>query len=69
MRRKGATRTQLSTPCSLAAIIAGAGRAGMTPKIALALENKPRIPVVWIHGLNAPVTELYPFLAPSSQST
>ncbi len=23
----------------------------MTPKIAWALENKPRIPVVWIHGL------------------
>lgn len=36
--------------CSLAATSLGLG-AGMAPKIARALENKPRIPVVWIHGL------------------
>ncbi|EEN7309557.1 hydrogenase 1 small subunit [Salmonella enterica] len=50
MRRKGVTRRSFLKFCSLAATSLGLG-AGMTPKIAWALENKPRIPVVWIHGL------------------
>lgn len=50
MRRKGVTRRSFLKFCSLAATSLGLG-AGMTPKIAWALENKPRIPVIWIHGL------------------
>jgi hydrogenase small subunit len=50
MRRKGVSRRSFLKYCSLAATSLGLG-AGMTPRIAWALENKPRIPVVWIHGL------------------
>ncbi|EKS5076043.1 hydrogenase small subunit [Escherichia coli] len=50
MRRQGVTRRSFLKSCSLAATSLGLG-AGMAPKIAWALENKPRIPVVWIHGL------------------
>lgn len=50
MRRQGVTRRSFLKYCSLAATSLGLG-AGMAPKIARALENKPRIPVVWIHGL------------------
>ena len=50
MRRQGVTRRSFLKYCSLAATSLGLG-AGMAPKIAWALENKPRIPVVWIHGL------------------
>lgn len=50
MRRQGVTRRSFLKYCSLAATSLGLG-AGMAPKIAQALENKPRIPVVWIHGL------------------
>lgn len=53
MRRQGVTRRSFLKYCSLAATSLGLG-AGMAPKIARALENKPRIPVVWIHGPNAP---------------
>ncbi|EER8289239.1 hydrogenase 1 small subunit [Escherichia coli] len=50
MRCQGVTRRSFLKYCSLAATSLGLG-AGMAPKIAWALENKPRIPVVWIHGL------------------
>ncbi|WP_411902505.1 twin-arginine translocation signal domain-containing protein, partial [Salmonella enterica] len=50
MRRKGVTRRSFLKFCRLAATSLGLG-AGMTPKIAGALENKPRIPVFRIHGL------------------
>ncbi|EYI75809.1 hydrogenase 1, small subunit [Salmonella enterica subsp. enterica serovar Heidelberg str. CVM24388] len=68
MRRKGVTRRSFLKFCSLAATSLGLG-AGMTPKIAWALENKPRIPVVWIHGLECTccTESFYPFLAPASQ--
>ena len=58
MRRQGVTRRSFLKYCSLAATSLGPG-AGMA-KIAQALENKPRIPVVWIHSLEcAPaVTDL-----------
>lgn len=45
MRRQGVTRRSFLKYCSLAATSLGLG-AGMAPKIAWALENKPRIPVV-----------------------
>ncbi|XPE24116.1 twin-arginine translocation signal domain-containing protein [Shigella sonnei] len=53
MRRQGVTRRSFLKDCSLAATSLGLG-AGMAPKIAWALENKPRIPAVRITVWNAP---------------
>ncbi len=50
MRRQGVTRRSFLKYCSLAATSLGSG-AGMAPKIAWALGNKPLFLVVWIHGL------------------
>ncbi len=50
MRRQGITRRSFLKFCSLTATSLGLGSA-FAPKIAHALENKPRTPVIWLHGL------------------
>jgi len=50
MRRQGVTRRSFLKFCSLTATSLGLGSA-FVPRIAYALETKPRIPVIWLHGL------------------
>ena len=50
MRRQGITRRSFLKYCSLTAAAMGLGPA-FAPRIADAMENKPRIPVLWLHGL------------------
>ena len=50
MRRQGITRRSFLKFCSLTAAAMGLGPS-FVPKIAYAMENKPRIPVLWLHGL------------------
>ena len=50
MRRQGITRRSFLKFCSLTASALGLGPA-FVPKIAEAMETKPRIPVLWLHGL------------------
>ncbi len=50
MRRQGITRRSFLKFCSLTAAAMGLSPA-MAPKIAHAMETKPRIPVLWLHGL------------------
>jgi len=50
MRRQGITRRSFMKYCSLTAAALGLGPA-FVPKIAHAMETKPRTPVIWVHGL------------------
>ena len=50
LRRQGITRRSFVKFCSLTATSLGLGSA-FAPKIAHALETKPRTPVLWLHGL------------------
>ena len=50
MRRQGITRRSFLKFCSLTAAALGLGPA-FAPQIAHAMETKPRIPVLWLHGL------------------
>lgn len=50
MRHQGVTRRSFLKFCSLTATSLGLSSA-FVPRIAYALENKPRIPVIWLHGL------------------
>ncbi len=50
MRRQGITRRSFLKFCSLTASALGLGPA-LAPRIAHAMETKPRIPVLWLHGL------------------
>jgi hydrogenase small subunit len=50
MRRQGITRRSFLKYCSLTAASLGLGPA-FVPKIAHAMEAKPRTPVLWLHGL------------------
>ncbi|MBA4707605.1 MULTISPECIES: hydrogenase small subunit [Aquitalea] len=50
MRRQGVTRRSFLKFCSLTATSLGLGSA-FVPRIAYALETKPRVPVIWLHGL------------------
>nr|CAA31869.1 hydrogenase small subunit preprotein (AA -45 to 313) [Rhodobacter capsulatus] len=50
MRRQGITRRSFMKFCSLTAAALGLGPS-FVPKIAEAMETKPRTPVVWVHGL------------------
>ncbi|QDG78708.1 hydrogenase small subunit [Labrenzia sp. PHM005] len=50
MRRQGITRRSFLKFCSLTAAALGLGPS-FAPKIAEAMETKPRIPVLWLHGL------------------
>ncbi len=50
MRRQGITRRSFLKYCSLTAAAMGLGPT-FAPKIAHAMETKPRIPVLWLHGL------------------
>jgi hydrogenase small subunit len=50
LRRQGITRRSFLKFCSLTATSLGLG-VGYADKIAHAMENKPRIPVLWLHGL------------------
>ncbi|MEQ3659275.1 MAG: hydrogenase small subunit [Glaciecola sp.] len=50
MRRQGITRRSFLKYCSLTATALGLGPA-FVPKIANAMETKPRLPVLWLHGL------------------
>jgi hydrogenase small subunit len=50
MRRQGITRRSFLKFCSLTAAALGLGPS-FAPKIAYAMESKPRIPVLWLHGL------------------
>jgi len=50
MRRQGITRRSFLKYCSLAAGALGLSPA-FAPQIAEAMETKPRIPVLWLHGL------------------
>ena len=50
MRSQGITRRSFMKYCSLTAAALGLGPA-FVPKIAHAMETKPRTPVIWVHGL------------------
>jgi len=50
MRAQGVTRRSFLKFCSLTATTLGLGSA-FVPRIAQALETKPRTPVIWLHGL------------------
>ncbi|MBI5132788.1 MAG: hydrogenase small subunit [Rhodopseudomonas palustris] len=50
IRRQGITRRSFIKFCSLTATSLGLGPIG-TSQIAQALETKPRVPVIWMHGL------------------
>ncbi len=50
MRRQGITRRSFLKYCSLTAAALGLGPS-FAPRIAEAMETKPRIPVLWLHGL------------------
>jgi Ni,Fe-hydrogenase I small subunit len=50
MRKQGITRRSFLKYCSLTAAALGLGPA-FVPKIAHAMETKPRIPILWLHGL------------------
>lgn len=50
LRRQGITRRSFLKFCSLTATSLGLGSAA-APRIAHALETKPRTPVIWLHGL------------------
>ncbi len=50
MRRQGITRRSFMKFCSLTAASLGLAP-GFAPKIAHAMETKPRTPVIWLHGL------------------
>ena len=50
MRRQGISRRNFLKFCSLTAASLGLGPS-FAPTIASAMENKPRIPVLWLHGL------------------
>jgi hydrogenase small subunit len=50
MRRQGITRRSFLKFCSLTATSLGLGSA-FVPRIAQAMENKPRTPVIWLEGL------------------
>jgi len=49
-RRQGVSRRSLVKYCSLTATSLGLGPA-FVPRIVQAMENKPRTPVLWLHGL------------------
>jgi hydrogenase small subunit len=50
MRRKGISRRSFMKYCSLTATSLGLAPS-FVPQIAHAMENKPRTPVIWLHGL------------------
>ncbi|SDH26976.1 hydrogenase small subunit [Roseospirillum parvum] len=50
MRRQGISRRGFLKFCALTSASLGLG-ASFAPRIAEALETKPRIPVIWLHGL------------------
>lgn len=50
MRRQGITQRSFTKFCSLTAASLGLGPV-FAPQIARAMEEKPRIPVLWLHGL------------------
>jgi hydrogenase small subunit len=50
LRRQGISRRSFVKFCSLTATSLGLG-SYFTPRIARALETKPRTPVIWMHGL------------------
>ncbi len=50
MRRQGITRRSFMKYCSLTATALGLGPA-FVPQIAHAMETKPRLPILWLHGL------------------
>ena len=50
LRRQGISRRSFLKFCSLTATSLGLGSAAV-PKIAEAMENKPRTPVIWLEGL------------------
>ena len=50
MRRQGISRRSFLKFCSLTAASLGLAPT-MAPKIAEAMETKPRTPVIWLHGL------------------
>ena len=50
MRRQGITRRSFIKYCSLTAAALGLGPE-FVPQIARAMETKPRLPVLWLHGL------------------
>jgi NiFe hydrogenase small subunit HydA len=50
IRRQGISRRSFLKFCSLTAASLGLGPS-FAPRIAHAMETKPRIPVLWLHGL------------------
>ena len=50
IRRQGVTRRSFTKFCSLTAASMGLGATGAAT-VARALETKPRVPVIWMHGL------------------
>jgi hydrogenase small subunit len=50
LSNKGIARRDFLKFCSFSAALLGLS-ASVTPKIVHAMENKPRIPVLWLHGL------------------
>ena len=50
LRRQGVSRRSFMKFCSLTAAALGLGPE-IAPQMAYALETKPRVPVIWLHGL------------------
>jgi hydrogenase small subunit len=50
MRRQGITRRSFAKFCSLTAASLGLGEAG-AQQMAMAMQTKPRLPVIWLEGL------------------
>lgn len=50
LHRQGISRRSFSKFCALTATSLGLAPS-MAPQIAHAMENKPRVPVIWLHGL------------------
>ncbi|NOZ74775.1 MAG: hydrogenase small subunit [FCB group bacterium] len=50
MEARGIDRREFMKYCSLLSVYLGLGAAGL-PRMLKAMETKPRIPVIWLHGL------------------
>ena len=67
LRRQGISRRSFMKFCSLTAAALGLGPE-IAPQMAYALETKPRVPVLWLHGLECTCcSEAFHPLGPSAR--
>ena len=59
LRRQAVSRRSFLQFCSLTAASLGLGSAG-AKDIATAMQTKPRVPVVWLHGLECTCCTVLP---------